>query len=188
MFRSGYVSDSEHVRVSVAKTGNGDEVFIWGEHGHEPSDNGFRKTFNLESDATRAGEFTSVAAGSDGFFYSNRGHQPVDSNCPSLYEIHRGAAPVPHLPKVSNIMQVGSGPDGSLLLREGDNKAGDWGKLYWPEARRLVRLKPDLLPDITSLPRFHWLESRRTLLAFTPQEVWPIPWEELEKLPRSKVR
>jgi hypothetical protein len=87
-------------------------------------------------------------------------------------------------------MGIGPGPDGSLLLREGTNKSGDWGKLYWPQANQIVSLKPDLLPDIEpdSLRQFHWLENKRLLLAFTPEEVWPIPWEEIEKLPRSKVQ
>jgi hypothetical protein len=179
-FRTGYVGDCESIRAGVARTGSGAEVFIWGEHGHEPSNNGFRQTFNLGPDPARARDWTSVAAGADGFFYVNS----------SLYEIHRGAAPIPHLPELTNIMEIRSGPDGSLLLLEGDNKAGDWGKLYWPQARQIVRLKPDLLRDIEpdSLREFHWLEGKRMLLAFTSEEVWPVPWEEIEKLPRSKAR
>ncbi len=198
----------EMLRVRVAKTGDGSEILLWGEHGHElskgesePAGEGiatrllsvfrksappssadashYRRTFTLLA-PVEGTTWTSVPAGQDGLFY-------LANRC--LYEIHRGGDSIPHLPKLTNIMEIRPGPEGSLLLREGDNKAGDWGKFYWPQTKELAHLKPDLLPDVgPSTPlAFYWLEQKRRLLAFTAQEVWFIPREELQELPRLKV-
>jgi hypothetical protein len=116
----------------------------------------------------------------DGFFYiSNR----------SLYEIHRGTASVSHLSKLTNIMEIQPGLEDTLLLKEGENKAGDWGKIYWPKTKELTSLKPDLLPDVDpdDLRAFYWLEKKQRLLAFTSEDVWFVPLEEIEKLPRNRA-
>ena len=201
-------SEDESLRVFVAGTGDGTEVLIWGEHGHELASGNqpaepktfklpgfvsrlfgksettepsrFKKTFDLVETVT-GWDWSSVPAGPDGFFYiGNR----------LLYEVHRGAASIQHLPKLTNVMIVRPGPDGSLFLKEGDSKAGDWGKLYWPESKEMIRLKPDLLPEMDPdrLRDLFWLEDKRRLLAFFDEEVWFVPWEEIEKLPRSKVQ
>ena len=62
-------------------------------------------------------------------------------------------------------------------------------KLYWPQTKQLVRLKPELLPDIDPdrLLALYWLEEKERLLVFTSTEVWFIPWEELQELPRIKA-
>ena len=125
-------------------------------------------------------DWTSVPVGPDGFFYvGNR----------LLYEAHRGKASILHLPKLTTVSEVRPGPDGSLLLRECKNKPGDWGKLYWPETKQLVRLKPELLPDEDpdELHSLFWHEEKRCLLAFFEKKVWFIPWEEIETLPRRTV-
>jgi hypothetical protein len=94
------------------------------------------------------------------------------------------------LPKLDNIMHLRPGPEGSLLLNEGDNKSGDWGKLYWPQSMQLARIRPNLLPDISKrdLRQLYWLDLQKKLLAFTDKSIWYIPLEEIEKLPRTKVR
>jgi hypothetical protein len=86
-------------------------------------------------------------------------------------------------------MEVRPGPESSLLLLEGDNKAGDWGKLYWPQSHEFVSLKPEILPDLPKrdLRAVFWLESQQRLLAFADEEVWFIPYTELKNLPRRKV-
>jgi len=170
----------EMLVVRVARTADDSEVLIWGEHGFERLGSGsFRKSFTLMG-AANDSDWTSVPAGPDGFFY-------IDERI--LYEIHRGAASVLHLPKLTNVMEVRPGPDGSLLLKEGDNKPGDWGKVYWPNAKEMIRLKPGLLPDVdpNDLRHLFWLEDRQQLLLFLDKEVRFIPWEEIENLPRMKA-
>jgi hypothetical protein len=190
LFHKGYGSGREFIRAGLARTGSGAEVFIWGEHGHERSEHGFRKTFDLGAEASGSGEWSTAPAGADGFFYVNRSSTPMDTDKPSLYEIERGAAPVPHLPKLTNIMEVHRGPDGSLLLREGMSKSGDWGKLYWPQTREVVGLKPNLLPDVDpdDVHALDWLDEKRMLLVFTAKEVWPVAWADIETLAKKKVR
>lgn len=173
----------------VARTGDGSEILIWGEHGHEsfdgndparPLGNRFSKTFTLMGPVTHL-DWTCVPAGPDGFYYV---YDDV------LYEIHRGNASVPHLPKNKNIMHVRPGPDGALLLREGYKKGADLARLYWPESKEVIRLKTDLLPEIHSdnLDTLFWLEDKRRFIVFVMGEVWFIPWEEIENLPRTKIQ
>lgn len=170
----------EQLRVGVAQTGDGSEVFVWRDGGFERTKQQFQKTFPLVA-APSYDDLSSVLAGPDGFFY-------LANRC--LYEVHRGKSSVQHLPKLSNIMYLRPGPEDSLLLHEGDNKAGDWGKLYWPQSRELVSLKPKLLPDVPKrdLRGLFWLASQQRLLAFANREVWFVPYAEIQKLPRTKVR
>jgi hypothetical protein len=171
----------------TARTGDGSEILIWGEHGYESSYQNdphtpgkpSRETFALMGPDT-VSDWTTVPAGPDGFYYVYRD---------MLYEIRRGSASIPHLPKNRNIMHVRPGPDGVLLLREGYKKGADLAKLYWPDSKQVIRLKPDLLPEIDpdNLDTMFWLEDKRRLLAFANGEVWFIPWEEIENLPRTKV-
>lgn len=170
---------SEPVRVGIARTGDGSEVFIWGEGGFEKVKQRFQRTFPLVAAPSYDG-FSSVPAGPEGFFY-------LANRC--LYEVHRAKPSVQHLPKLGNIMHLRSGPEDSLLLHEGDNKAGDWGKLYWPQSREFMSLKPELLPDVPKrdLRGLFWLASQQRVLAFADKEVWFLPYSEIQKLPRTKV-
>jgi ComEC/Rec2-related protein len=106
----------------------------------------------------------------------------------TLYQIRRGSASVPQLPN-KNFMHVRPGPDGALLLRVSYKKGADLAKLYWPESKQITRIKPDLLPEVDpeELSSLFWLEDKRRLLAFSKEEVWFVPWEEIEKLPRTKI-
>jgi len=168
----------EWIRFGIAKTGAGAQIFIWGEHGYELCNGAFEKRFTLVEG--RGPDWFSVPSSSNGFFYLSNSR---------LYEIHQGEASIHHLPKLENIMHLRSGPEGSLLLKEGDNKAGDWGKLYWPHTKQLTRLKPDMLRDIPEddLRELYWLEDQKKLLAFSDREVWFVPLEEIQKLPRTKA-
>ncbi len=184
-FRSAADNHNEHwggesITVTVAQTGDGKDVFLWDEHGFERDGTGFFQTFSLARGQMHDQQRFTVPAEPAGFYYLvGRG----------LHESQRGCDPILHLPKLTNIMAVRPGPEGSLLLMEGTNKAGDWGKLYWPKEKRLVRIKPSLLPDLSSddLREMHWLESQQRLLFFTREEVWFIPWEELKAIPRTKA-
>lgn len=173
--------------VRVAQTGDGSEVLIWGGHGYELTDktglaesgeDHFRETFALMDPVTNM-DWTSIPAGPDGFYYLDGG---------TLYEIRRGSASVPRLPN-KNFMHVRPGPDGALLLRVSYKKGADLAKLYWPESKQMARIKPELLPEVNpeELNSIFWLEDKRRLLAFSKEEVWFIPWEEIEKLPRAKA-
>lgn len=170
----------EPLRIGIAQTGDGSEVFIWRDGGFERGKDRFEKTFPLIA-APGYGDFSSAPAGLDGFFY-------LANRC--LFEVHRGKPSVPHLPRLSNIMHVRPGPAGALLLKEGDNKTGDWGKLYWPQSKELVHLKPSLLPDVPkrNVRSLYWLASQERLLVFTDKEVWFILYTEIQQLPRTKIR
>ena len=103
----------------------------------------------------------------------------VETDRPSLYEIQAGgSARSASAQRLTNVTEVCPGPDSSLLLREGLNKSGDWGKLYWPRTKGVVGLKPNLLPDVDpdDIRGLHWLDAKRVLLAFTAKEVWPVAW------------
>jgi hypothetical protein len=183
----GFARPKSDFLVRVARTGDGSEVLIWGGYGYELSDesnsakpdrNRFRETFSLMSPVTNI-DWTSVPAGPDSFYY-------IDSG--TLYEIRRGSTSVPHLPN-KNIMHVRPGPNGALLLKVCYKKGADLAKLYWPVSKQIARIKPDLLPEVDpeELNSLFWLEDKRQLLAFSKEEVWFVPWEEIENLPRAKA-
>lgn len=169
----------EPLRVGIAQTGDGSQVLVWRDGGFEKVKRRWQKTFPLAT-APSYDDFSSVPAGPDGFFY-------LANRC--LYEVHRGEPSIRHLFKLSNIMYLRPGPEGSLLLYEGSNKTGDWGKLYWPELNQMASLKPKLLPDVAKrdLHDLFWLESQQRLLVFTAEEVWFIPYAQIQELPRSEV-
>lgn len=169
----------EQIRIALARTGSGTSVLLWDDGGFEYVDGAFRKTFSLVPGPMWRWQRETVAAGPDGFFYLAKG----------LYEAQRGSESLRHLPQLTNILAVRPGPEGSLVLREGDNDLGDWGKLYWPQKKQWLRLKPSLLPDIPRkrLDSIFWLEESGRLLFFTDKEVWFVPWEQLQSLRRSKI-
>ena len=123
-------------------------VVIWQGDGYELNDRGFELSFALGA-LTSHVEWTSVAKGSDRFFYlSNR----------RLFEARRGQKPERHLPELSNIMYVRPGPRGSLLLIEGDNDEGDTAKLYFPDEARLLSVAPEVFDD-REYPFIYWSEE-----------------------------
>jgi hypothetical protein len=136
--------------------GDGTNVFIWQNMGYELERDRFVCTFPLGY-KTSYEDWSAVAIGADGFFYlSDR----------MLFETHRGKDPVPHLPKVMNIMGVAPGPDGWLLLRMGDNKRKDPGLLYNPADGKVVRIDKTVF-DRKTVELLHYVPATRTLVAFS---------------------
>lgn len=128
------VNSAVNLRVCLAKAvlGDGRTVLVWNGKGYELQGKGFIETFDLE--ITRYENlWTCVPSGQDGFYYLE---------ARKLFEIHRGRKPVPHAPKVANIMSVASGPGGTLLLQLGENKARNLGVLYDPSTGETTPVGP----------------------------------------------
>lgn len=103
-----------------------------------------------------------------------------------LYELATDGRIQRHLPSCTNIMTIAAGPDGLLLLRQGENPEGDMAKVYDPRAGTLVSLPPELLGET---PEFaHWVEAPRWVeelgaLVFQAKSVfWLVPWEQVAGL------
>lgn len=61
-------------------------------------------------------------------------------------------------------MSIGTGPDGSLLLKEGNNDDGDVAKLYFPMDGTYIHIEPELFDD-KDYPCIYWsAESDRFLV------------------------
>lgn len=113
--------------------GDGEDVLIWDGQGYERRGSGWERTFATDLRAASGLSWTSAPAGDDGFYYlSDR----------QLYEVHRGSPPVRVLPTVDNIMDVRPGPGASLILRQGQNKQGHLGRLYFPGEHRHATIAP----------------------------------------------
>ncbi len=113
--------------------GDGEDVLIWDGHGYERRGSGWERTFAIDLRAVSGVSWTWAPAGDDGFYYlSDR----------QLFEVHRGSPPVRVLPTVDNIMDVRPGPEGSLILRQGQNKQGHVAKLYFPAELRHAAIAP----------------------------------------------
>ena len=134
--------------VGIVQLADGGDVVIWDGDGYEWVGEYFEKRFSMAA-KTSNGDWTDAPAGSDGFFFlSNR----------QLFEVHRHGAAKAHAKRLSNIMSIGRGPAGSLLLKEGDNKDGDVAKLYFPGDGTFIHIEPELFDD-EEYPFIYWSEK-----------------------------
>jgi hypothetical protein len=148
------------------------DVLLWNGDGYELQGDVFEKTFALEL-KNALGDWTSVPAGTDGFFYLSRGN---------LFEIHRGSEKIAHAEKWTNIRYVRPGPAGSLLLQEGDNRHGDVGKLYFPDDGTFIHIKPELFDD-KDYPFLTWSASTDRFVVVSDRFL-SIPTSVVLSLPR----
>jgi hypothetical protein len=134
---SGRSRSVEKPVVGLVELADGGTVVIWDGDGYELRGGQFEKTFAMQA-RTSYVDWMSAPAGTDGFFYlSGR----------RLFEVHRHGAPTPHARKWTNIMAIGPGPAGGLLLKEGNNKDGDVAKLYFPADGTFIHIEPELFDD-----------------------------------------
>ncbi len=162
------------------RLGDGTGIFFWNGDGYELRGDTFERTFPIEAN-TFASEFLTIPLESDGFFYtSSRG----------LYSVFRGLERARHLKHLDNIMYISPGPEGSILLKEGDNKRGDLGKLYFPEENTYICITPELFEDEDpdNIRTLHWIESCGRLVAATTARFWAVPIESVLSLPRHDAR
>jgi hypothetical protein len=163
--------------VGVARLADGAAVVVWDGDGYEPAGGGFRKTFRLGIDEGES-LWTSAPAGGDGLFYlSNR----------RLFEARRGGEPVRHVRSLSNIMAIGPGPGGGLLLGEGDNKDGDTAKLYFPEDGTFAHLPPELFDDQDRYDFVAWSPGAGRVVASDGHKLIAVREEVVLRLPRYRV-
>jgi hypothetical protein len=94
--------------------------------------------------------------------------------------------PIMHLPTLINLRSLAPGPSGSVLIKEGHNKLGDLGKLYFRHENCYVRIEPELFEDEDpqEIRSLHWAEKIDRLLAATPNYLWSVPMERVLHLPR----
>ncbi|WP_067548613.1 hypothetical protein [Nocardia crassostreae] len=144
------LGDAQRPMTGTARLADGDTVLLWDGDGYEldAEGTGFVRTFALAAKSSHV-DFTSVPAGDDGFFYlSDR----------DLYEAHRGAEPIRHVPAWTNVMAVRPGPQGGLLLKFGGTDSGDVGVLYFPADGTHIPLLPELFDDKDSYSSLYWSE------------------------------
>jgi hypothetical protein len=161
--------------VGMVPLADGGDVVVWGEDGYELRGRRFERTFSLGARSS-AVDWTYAPAGEDGFFYlSDR----------RLFEAHRHGEGVAHARKWTNIMSVGPGPAGGVLLKEGKNKDGDVAKLYFPADATFIHIEPELFDD-KDYPFIHWSPSadRFVVLAGT---FLAVPTAAVLSRPRYRV-
>lgn len=78
---------------------------------------------------------------------------------------------------VTNAMFLTPGPDGSIIVKEGDNRSDHLGKLWFPAQERFIPIEPELFgdEDPDQIRSIHWLESRARFVACTRERIWSIP-------------
>ena len=131
--------------TGIIHLADGSDVLLWDGDGYELIGDQFEKQFIMRAKSSQA-DWTYACAGPDGFFYLSRRR---------LFEIHRNGTAVSHVNKWSNIMSIGTGPDGSLLLKEGNNDDGDVAKLYFPMDGTYIHIEPELFDD-KDYPCIYW--------------------------------
>lgn len=150
----------------IVRLNDGSDLFIWNGDAYEVHDGRFQLSIPLSAKGFDD-SLPYTAYDTDTFFYLSEAR---------LFSVRRGESPCPHLPTVENIISVSAGPMGSLLLRQGTNKHGDLGKLYFPEAGAFLRVGPEWFPDedpddINSL---HWISDCDRLVASTGERFWAV--------------
>jgi hypothetical protein len=131
---AGFIEDPV---CAIAILADGTDLLLWDGDGYECRNSKFELTFPLAA-RRREPAWTSLPAGMDGLFY-------IAGRC--LFEAHRGRLPVAHAPDWTNIMYLFPGPQGSIIVREGDNKDGDAAKLYFPQDHSFIHIEPELFDD-----------------------------------------
>lgn len=118
-----------------------------------------------------------VPYGSDGLMYLSDRH---------LFSIRTGENPVAHCPRFTNIMELIPGPDGAVVLKEGDNDRGDVGKIYFPETREMICLEPEGVgAEMDDVYALHWTANGLNL--FKKKEILHIPAETVLSWPRRNA-
>lgn len=159
----------------VARTGDGADVLIWNGDGYEWDGDRFRKTFPLGA-ANVYDELHAVPGDGDGFFYLNNR---------TLFEAYRGGEPVRHAPLWTNIMHMLPGPDGGLLLREGENDDAAAGKLYFPAEGTFIRIEPELVGGSDLYDFLAWSQGAGLIVASDRRALYAVGVEEVLGLPRE---
>ncbi|MBL8821456.1 MAG: hypothetical protein JNJ77_02635 [Planctomycetia bacterium] len=161
--------------VGVVRLNDGSDILIWGLKGYQWRDGAFDPVYSLV-DYCRS-DFSFIPSGQSGFFIVQNGQ---------LCEFQRSEKRKQHMNRFTNIMFLTPGPQNSIILKEGYNKLGDLGKLYFPGRDYYQRLEPELFDDEDpdAIYSLHWIESCDRFIAATPKRFWAIPTARVLHLPR----
>ncbi len=134
--------------IGLVRLANGSDVIVWNGDGYEQRKTRFEKTFSMQARTSHV-DWTYTPSGADGFYYlSDR----------QLFEVHRNGEPTADAPQWTNIMSLGAGPAGGILLKEGNNQVGDVAKLYFPADRTFAHIQPELFDD-KDYPFVYWSKA-----------------------------
>lgn len=177
----GLLEKHKTVGCNVIRLPDGSDVFCWKGNGYEPRAGRFDQTFTMEGAYLGHGEHQSVPFGPDGFFFIKE---------VELFSVQRGQQPVPHLRKLkTNLQGISAGPDGAVLLKEGPNRFGDLGELYFPGEDAYIRLLPELYEDEDpgEVLALQWVPECGRLVAVTSKRLWAVPISSVLSLPRYRA-
>lgn len=161
---------------AVTRLTDGTDLLLWDGDGYEWHNGKFELTFPM---AARGGEsnWTCVPAGNDGLFYI-AGRR--------LFEAHRGRPPVAHAPNWTNIMYLFPGPQGSIIVKEGDNMDGDVAKLYFPQEGSFIHIEPELFDD-NEYGFVYWSQPSERFLVHYGEHWLSLPTRFVLDQPRFRV-
>lgn len=155
----------------VLHTGGADLLLHDGHAYARRSGNHFEKVAHLDIDDY---DVTSVPTSHGGCFVTSSRR---------LYEVHLGQPPIRHLAGIDNVMAVSGGPQGWILLKEGENARNDIGLAYRPEDGACRSISPNLIPDKVPdrsymhwFRSLHWLPEANALGVVMGHTLWLLPW------------
>jgi hypothetical protein len=170
----------ELYKPGVVHLNDGSDIVVWHEKGCELRGEKLVSTF--ENVGKPDYQFAGFAWGEDGFFFVGQNEQRHRQ----LYHIRRGCPRVPHAQRVENVMRVERGPDHSVILKQGDNKKGTLGVIYFPDEQAYIPIEPELFrdEDPDEIHALLFSEGSRRLIAATPSRLWAVPIAPLLEAPR----
>ena len=173
-------SDTD-IYPGVLRLNDGMDIIIWNGDGYELRGDAAVQTFPGLGHTGPVSNFEGLAWGDDGFFYVGENGKRQRQ----LYHVRRGQPRVPHLPTLQNVMYIQRGPSGSVILKQGENKKGTLGVLYFPDEQAFIPIEPELFPDEDpdDVRALLFSEGSKRLIAATSSRLWAVPIEPLLKSP-----
>lgn len=167
--------DNEGCTVRLA---SGVELILWHGAGYT-----VRDAVTLERVVPDVGRISGrkgvvIPWGEDGFIYEGQAPPERDPLGGREIKLGRpGTAPVPAALAIHNAMEFTSGPDRSLIVKQGDNKRRSLGAIWFPNDDAFIPIERKVFADEDPHDINHLYYSRATglLIACTDCRFWATP-------------
>lgn len=165
----------------VQTLSNGNSLLVWNECGYE-----FDPVANLSKPLavwplqckSSFVDFSAAPAANNGIFYISGRH---------LFEIHKDdKKPAAHLKSIGNMLSVGPGPEGAVIIRLGDNSNDDLGLIYFTQEGKIIHIQRDVFKDMEyGAQGLFWSATAKKLFALSYNKIFSADGDSVLRLPHE---
>lgn len=163
----------------TARLKNGTEILLWNGRAYAWR-GGALEDYCAAPVGKNFQDFSFAPWGEDGFYFLNERH---------VFRARPGQEPEACLPKIDNAMVLAEGPDGGVLITEGDNKDNDAMKWWLPDEDKIYSLNYKCF-DLSGRPhvdRAIWQKEAGRIALFFEEEIRSISVAAARAQPCRKV-